>query len=38
MHRCVDDTKMDLQEEVCGAWAGSIWLSIGPGGGHLWMR
>ena len=28
-HRWVDDTKMDLQEEGCGALTGSIWLRIG---------
>jgi len=34
-HRWVDDPKMDLQEEGCRAWTGSIWLRIGTGGGHL---
>jgi hypothetical protein len=29
---------MDLQEVGCGAWTGSIWLRIGTGGRHLWLR
>jgi hypothetical protein len=28
-HRWEDNIKMDLQEVGCGAWSGSIWLSIG---------
>jgi hypothetical protein len=27
--------KMDLQEVECRVWAGSSWLRIGTGGGHL---
>ena len=30
-----NNIKMDLQEEECRAWTGSIWLRIGTGGGHL---
>jgi len=30
-----DNIKMDLQEWVVGVWAGSSWLRIGTGGGHL---
>ena len=33
--RWEDNIKMDLQEVVCGAWTGLIWLRIGTGGGHL---
>jgi hypothetical protein len=29
---------MDLREVGWGAWTGSIWLTIGTGGGLLWMR
>jgi hypothetical protein len=29
---------MDLQQMGLGAWVGLIWLRIGTGGGHLWMR
>ena len=36
--RWEDNIKMDLQEVGCGAWTGSIWVRIGTGGGHLWMR
>jgi hypothetical protein len=31
-HRCEDNIKMYLQEVVCGAWTGLIWLMIGTGG------
>jgi hypothetical protein len=34
-HRREDNIKMDLQEVVCRAWTGSIWLRIGTGGGRL---
>jgi len=34
-HRWDDNVKMDLQEVGCGIWAGSSWLRIGTGGGHL---
>ena len=34
-HRCENNIKMDLQEVRSGAWTGSVWLSIGTGGGHL---
>jgi hypothetical protein len=34
-HRWEDNIKMDLREVGWGAWAGSIWLRIGTGGGHL---
>jgi hypothetical protein len=27
--------KMELQEEGCGVWTGSSWLSTGAGGGLL---
>ena len=30
-----DTTKMDLQEVGCGVWAGSSWIRIGTGVGHL---
>ena len=30
-----NNIKMDLQEEECRTWTGSIWLRIGTGGGHL---
>ena len=30
-----DNIKMDLQELGCAVWAGSSWLRIGIGGGHL---
>jgi len=30
-----DNIKMDLQEVGCVVWAGSSWLRIGTGGGHL---
>ena len=30
-----DNIKMDLQEVGWWAWTGSIWLSIGTGGGLL---
>jgi len=33
--RWEDNTKMDLQEVVCGLWTGSSWLRIGTDGGHL---
>ena len=33
--RSEDNIKMDLQEEGCGAWTGSIWLRIGTADGHL---
>ena len=34
--RWEDNIKMDLQEVGCaGGWAGSSWLRIGTGGGHL---
>jgi hypothetical protein len=33
--RWEDNIKMDLQKVGCVAWSGSIWLSIGTGGGHL---
>ena len=35
--RWEDNIKMELQEVVCGAWIGLIWLGIGTGGGHLCM-
>ena len=35
MRRWEDNIKMDLQGVGCGAWAGSVWLRIGTGGGHL---
>jgi hypothetical protein len=34
-HRWENNIKMDLQEIGWGAWAGSIWVRIGTGGGHL---
>ena len=36
-HRCRwdDNIKLDLQEVGCGCMAGSNWLRIGTGGGHL---
>ena len=33
--RWEDNIKMDLQEVGCGGRAGSNWLRIGTGGGHL---
>ena len=33
-----DNIKMDLQEVLCGAWTGLIWLRIETGGGNLKMR
>jgi len=33
--RSKDNSKMDLQEVGCGVWAGSSWLKLGTGGGHL---
>ena len=30
-----DNIKMDLQEVICGAWTGSVWLRRGTDGGHL---
>ena len=30
-----DNIKMDLKEYDVGVWAGSSWLRIGTGGGHL---
>jgi len=33
--RWEDNIKMDIQEVGWGSWAGSIWLRIGTGGGHL---
>jgi hypothetical protein len=36
--RWEDNIKMDLSGRGLGvALAGSIWLRIGTGGGHLWM-
>jgi len=29
---------MDLQNVGCGVWAGTSWLRIRTGGGHLWLR
>ena len=34
-HIWEENNKMDLQKLGCGAWAGSIWLRIGTGGGFL---
>ena len=34
-HHWEDNIKMDFQEEGWGTWAGSSWLRIGTGGGHL---
>ena len=34
-HRWEDNIKIDLQEVGCRAWAGSSWLRIRTGGGHL---
>ena len=36
--RWEDNTKMDLQEVGRGTWTGLIWIKIGTGGGHLYMR
>jgi hypothetical protein len=36
--RWEDNIKIDIQEVGCGAWTGLIWLRIGTGGGHLYMR
>ena len=36
--RWKDNIKMDLQELAWAAWTGLIWLRIGTGNGHLWMR
>ena len=36
--RWEDNIKMDLQEVGWGAWTGLIWLRIGTGEGHLYMR
>jgi hypothetical protein len=36
--RWEDSIKMDHQHMGCGAWTGLIWLRVGTGGGHLWMR
>ena len=36
--RWEDNIKMDLQEVEWGIRVGFIWLRIGTGGGHLWMR
>jgi len=33
--RWEDNTKMELQEVVCGIRTGSNWLRIGTGGGQL---
>jgi hypothetical protein len=33
--RWEDNIKIHLQELGLGAWTGSIWFSIGTGGGHL---
>jgi len=33
--RWENNIKMDLQEMGCIVWAGSSWLRIGTGGGHL---
>jgi len=33
--RWEDNIKMNLQEVTCEGVAGSIWLRIGTGGGHL---
>jgi hypothetical protein len=33
--RWEDNINMDLQDMGCEAWAGSIWLRISTGGGHL---
>jgi len=33
--RWEDNIKTDLQEVGRGVWAGSSWLRIGTGGGHL---
>ena len=33
--RWEDNIKMDLQEVGCGVWAGSSWLRIRTGSGHL---
>jgi len=33
--RWEDNTKMDHQEVGWGAWAGSMWLRRGTGGGHV---
>jgi hypothetical protein len=33
--RWEDNIKMDLREGGWGAWAGSMWLRIGTGGGLL---
>jgi hypothetical protein len=33
--RWEDNIKMDIQEVVCGACTGLIWLRIGTGGGHM---
>jgi hypothetical protein len=32
------NVKMDLKDVGCGVWIRSIWLKIGRGGEHLWMR
>jgi len=34
-HGCKGDIKMDHQAVGCGGMAGSSWLRIGTGGGHL---
>ena len=36
--RWEDNIKMDLQEVEWDIRIGLIWLRIGTGGGHLWMR
>jgi len=36
--RWEDNIKIDLQELGWGTWAGLIWLRIGRGGGHLYIR
>jgi hypothetical protein len=33
--RYEDNIKIDIQEVGCGSMAGSIWLGIETGGGHL---
>ena len=35
MRRWEDNIKMDFRKWDVRAWAGSIWLRIGTGGGHL---
>jgi hypothetical protein len=36
--RFQDNIKTNFQEVGCKSWIGLIWLRIGTGGGHLWMR